>query len=346
MDGLQHDFLFRRKLQNECGNGTVSSVLSRWLMIVCINIIYFVSAATVSRAFEIEPVSAESSFAIIGDAGQWNKSSQSVRDSIKRSGVSQLILPGDNLYSGTYERAWQPWEDVGLLFSLVAIGNHNGGYAEEINYFNMPAENFSKVYDNRARFIILNSDNRNTAKKQLAWLRNEIASANEELLFIVYHHPSLTISPEHSWQEKAEFQRGIRAVFKDFRSKVTAIINGHDHYATLAHFDDLPVVVSGAVKSVRSPTIVNNIQEGVRVRTAWMFDKKPYWVRLDLGESVAPQEPSLYQSQVGKPNYDSEMARAKARATFHFVRAGDDNIGCTAHIETGHFATLEANCEQ
>jgi len=71
-------------------------------------------------------------FAVIGDAGRTNSNSVSVRNSIARSGIQDLILPGDKLYSSPYENVWRPWSS---FKSVVAIGNPNDGYQNEINFF-------------------------------------------------------------------------------------------------------------------------------------------------------------------------------------------------------------------
>ena len=46
----------------------------------------------------------------------------------------------------------------------------------------------------------------------------------------------------------------MRPVLKKWSSKINLIINGHDHIASLFTYDDLPVLVSGAVfESISAP---------------------------------------------------------------------------------------------
>lgn len=257
-------------------------------------------------------------FAIIGDAGKTTSNSKKVRDSIIRQGVSELILPGDNLYSSTYQSVWQPWTSAGMNYSIVAIGNHNGGYKSEMAFFQMPSEFYTKVIDG-ARFIVLNSDNNNTGSQQAAWLEQELSNSTEELVFLVYHHPSYTISKFHTWQEKAQFQKSIRPIIWKYRSKITALIVGHDHLASILHFNDLPVLLSGAVQEVRKDGPVNNTQDGIKIQTAWYFDSTPHWAKLtwDLSSRTAQVE---------------------------YTRATDDTITCTALLATGQRAQLQSNC--
>lgn len=261
---------------------------------------------------------ADSHLAIIADAGKTNASSKSVRESIIRAGVNQLILPGDNLYSGSYQSVWTPWKNASLTFDVVAIGNHNGGYRQEMSFFSMPGEYYSKVIDG-ARFIVLNSDNAATGTAQAQWLSSELRNATERLIFLVYHHPSYTISSFHDWTEKAAFQRAVRPVIWANRSKITALLVGHDHLATLLHFNDLPVIVSGAIHEQRLDGGVDYMTDGVLVKTAWYFDRKPYWAHLS------------YQT-------NSNEARVE------FVRATDDKIGCSFTVRAGSAANLDNNC--
>ena len=65
-------------------------------------------------------------------------------------------------------------------YDVVAIGNHNGGYKQEMQYFQMPAEQYSTVID-QARFIVLNSDNDSSGPAQAQWLDREPAM---KLLFL------------------------------------------------------------------------------------------------------------------------------------------------------------------
>jgi hypothetical protein len=260
----------------------------------------------------------ETGLAVIGDAGRTNTNSQMVRDSILRNGVKNSVLPGDNLYSGTYPKVWSPWSTAGINFDVVAIGNHNGGYAKEVAFFGMPSEYFTKVIDG-AKFIVLNSDNNNTGAVQAKWLETELSAATEKIIFLVYHHPTYTVSKFHVWTEKSKFQTAIRPIIWKYRSKITALMVGHDHLASIIHFNDLPVFLSGAVQEVRSDKPVNNVQDGVTVQTSWYFDNNAYWAKL---------------------TWDSQLATAQ----FDYIRGKDDRVSCTAVVNTGYRAKLDSNC--
>jgi predicted phosphodiesterase len=257
-------------------------------------------------------------FGVIGDAGLWNSNSEGVQKSMIRSSVKNLILPGDNLYHSTYADVWGHWTQKGFSFDVVAIGNHTAGYPQEIAFFRMPAEFFS-VVKGTSRFIVLNSDNKTNVPAQAAFLEAELTRATESSVFIVYHHPTYTLSRTHVWTEKSDFQLAVRAIFKRFRSKITALVVGHDHLALLAHFGDLPVILSGAVQEVRADTPRSGVQDGVQVTTNWFFDGSPYWAQL-------------------------EIPATGRTVQVDFIRASDDQKSCSISIKTGERAIMSPNC--
>ena len=254
-------------------------------------------------------------FGVIGDAGLWNANTQSVQRSMINRQVNLLIMPGDNLYKGTYKEAWAPWINKNFEFSIVAIGNHNDGYQNEISFFRMPAEYYSK-YFGQSEFLVLNSDNSRNVDEQISWLEEKLSTSQSLHTFIVYHHPSLTIG-SHKWTEKRQFQIKIRNLFKKYRNKITAVLVGHDHVAGLIHFDDLPIIVSGSVQSPDKSQAVNNTQEGIIVKTEILFSAAPYWVEQTIDDN-------------------SEFV------IFDFIRANDSKLLCTAKIKKGQKASY--NC--
>ncbi|HUP58673.1 MAG TPA: hypothetical protein VM598_14540 [Bdellovibrionota bacterium] len=283
------------------------------------------AVAAFSGAQALTPIpSGVLEFAIVGDAGDWNAGARRVRDSIAASGVTALVLPGDNLYNPVtgYARTWQPWTDSGLRFEVVAIGNHHGGYEKEAAFFGMPAEWYAKSYENIVRFIVLNSDNEGAADAQSRWLDRELTTATEPFVFLVYHHPTYTVSNRHKWEEKKKFQLPLRtSLLWKHRSKLTGLIVGHDHLATVVHFNDLPVFLSGAVKDVREDRPVDYLDGAVKVKTAWYFDHTEHWAKLGFDP-------------------------ATKTAIVEWVRAKDSKVTCTSRVQTGQPAELAANCRR
>ncbi len=233
--------------------------------------------------FSLVPAAAGFEYAIVGDAGLVNDDHSLVRRSVKKAGVSALILPGDNLYETKqgYASIWNSWKERGFTFDVVAIGNHSAGYREEIRYFGMPDEAYSRV-KGPARFIVLNSDNEKTVAAQLRFLNHELETAREPYVFIVYHHPTFTVSDRHNWYERKEFQLGLRRTLAERANRVTALIVGHDHIASLVSVSGVPMIVSGAVHE-SLPTQPRDYAEGpFKVETVWLFRNEAHWARLDV----------------------------------------------------------------
>lgn len=223
------------------------------------------------------------SYGIIGDSGQETSLAKMSRQSILRSGVRKLILPGDNLYdlSKSYDEIWQRWTDLGFTFDVVAIGNHTLGYKPEMAFFKMPEEYYAKVED-QARFLVLNSDHQSNAQEQADWLEMQLSSAREKFVFVTFHHPPSTISDRHTWQEKKKFFQKIRPVLMRNASKITALIVGHDHIASILSWANIPLIVSGAAAESLRPKYINSNEDGIPVKTLWKFNDTAHWARIDL----------------------------------------------------------------
>lgn len=260
-------------------------------------------------------------FGLLGDAGRWNRNTQILLNSMNSTEVKKLVMPGDNLYEGTYEQHWGPWQKAGFTFDVVALGNHNESYTREIQYFKMSGEFFAKEYEDGAiQFLVLNSDNEKNVDAQMNWLKTKLEDSRAQQVYLVYHHPTFTVA-SHKWTEKKEFQMRIRPILKAYRHKLTALILGHDHITALMHFDSLPVIISGCTQSPRNESAVNNVQDGVSVKTAVHLDGQPFWV---------------LQKVTGKVlNLDT--------AEFDFIRGKDSKSVCKAIIKTGQPASHSCN---
>jgi hypothetical protein len=237
-------------------------------------VLFFFSFSAISKVW---------TFGIIGDAGHWNENSKSVRDSLLQDKVIDLIVPGDNLYdpTQTYNDVWKNWKDFGFKFPIVAIGNHTNGYEEEMRYFKMPEEYYSKVIG-ASRFIVLNSDNVNTVREQTEFLQRELEEANEQFIFLVYHHPPFTL--RHGWREREAFHLATRPLIMNHKKKITSIIVGHDHIASVVKFDEIPVIVSGAVFESFEIPYANHAMEGIQVQTLWSSKGGFFWTRMDVND--------------------------------------------------------------
>lgn len=259
-------------------------------------------------------------FAVVGDGGEWNEKARSVHLSISRTPIRRLVMPGDNLYipQDGYASVWRNWLAAGFSFDVVAIGNHRLSFDEEIRYFGMPGEYYEKVIG-PAAFYVLNSDNEGTAQQQARWLDQALGESRHEFRFVVLHHPPYAIG-NHDPSERARFQAAFKPVLWKHRAKVTALLVGHDHIATFVHYNDLPVVLSGAVRGIKPASPRNEMKEGVRVRTEWLFDGTPHWVRME----IHPEQKAV---------------------DFHYIRAADSAVRCSVRVVPGSRGVTGSNCQ-
>lgn len=259
-------------------------------------------------------------FGVMGDAGIVNRATEQTRASMTRMGVNQLILPGDNLYKPrqSYTEVWDRWKNAGFTFNIVAIGNHNKSYADEMAYFRMTNE-FYTVAHGGVRFVIMNSDHDSWGKVQAEWFDRVLSAATEKAVFVVFHHPFYTASSFHTWMEKPNFHRALRPLFFKHREKITAFLLGHDHLSTLINMGGLPVFIAGAAHEQRPDTAINYVENGVRVQTAWLFKGEPSWGKLEIdGESGASR--------------------------FTFIDSRNDRVLCAVRLQAGRAPQGSLEC--
>jgi hypothetical protein len=253
---------------------TYFSIISFLLVISC--------AASALNLRNPKDIQNWDSFAIVGDAGIRNSTTEMLRKNLAANKMNQLIMPGDNLYlpTSTYALTWNIWKQEGFQFPLVAIGNHHSGYDEEVAYFQMPAEYYYKE-SKGALFIVLNSDNEKTAQEQIIWLDKVLTQSNYPLNFLIYHHPTITVAM-HSWDEKKTFQLGMRKILKKHAAKVTSLIVGHDHVAGIYTLDGLPMVISGASWESRKVKLPVLKDKEINALGLWATVNGGFWwTRLD-----------------------------------------------------------------
>ncbi len=241
-----------------------------------------------------------------------------------RMNTKNLIMPGDNLYkkSDGYEKVWAPWISEDFLFSYTAIGNHHLDYKYELAFFKMPGEYFASVdQENDIRFIVLNSDNEHNVEEQMTFLKTQLRTGKNKFNFIMYHHPSFTVSDRHEWQEKEEFQKAIRDIIKDNRSVISGLIWGHDHLAATFDFEGIPVFLSGSSQGPRLG-VVQPEKMGFEFERTWLATPgKPYWLRL---EAVSGDSNSFI---------------------FKYIRAQDDHVMCTMKLVAPNSISYQPDCQ-
>lgn len=225
--------------------------------------------------------------AVIGDAGIRKASTQVLRETLYKNNLKRLIVLGDNLYNplDSYENVWNIWKQQGFEFSVLTIGNHNSGYDKEVSFFNLPAEYYTKEIGG-ALFIVLNSDNKKKAKEQITWLDQVLTQSQYKMNFLVYHHPTVTLTDNHNWEERLDFQTGMRRIIKKHSPKITAIMNGHDHAAGFFMMDNTPLILNGASfeeKTLNNPA-VKDYQFNVVL--GWGSQGGLWWSKLDFNPTA------------------------------------------------------------
>jgi hypothetical protein len=247
-------------------------------------------------------------YAIVGDGGEWNQQTRLVRDSIRATGILDLVMPGDNLYDGdSYDTPWAPWRSYGFRFPVVAIGNHHGGYAQEVAYFNLPGEYYSVQPETGVLFIVLNSNHQKITDEQTEFLERELGNTRATLVFVVFHHPPVTVSPAHDWEERRKFHVATTPVMLKYRDRITALLLGHEHLAAWYDIGGIQTIVSGATHEFRAAPAIDEEQRGLHVRSRYTGQAAPHWVKLNTQVS-------------------------RATATFEFIRADRRSVACRTRL--------------
>ena len=143
---------------------------------------------------------------------------------------------------------------------------------------------------------------------------------SEKLVFLVYHHPTYSVTNKHSWTEKKEFQLHMREFLKKNSSRITALFLGHDHMSQFLMFGSVPVVIAGAGREVRNEAPVYFSENSVKIETKYLAPGQPHWGLL-------------------------EISAGAAEAIITFVRVKDQKRSCTARFRNSEMI-LEGECRQ
>ncbi|MBF0361866.1 MAG: metallophosphoesterase [Oligoflexia bacterium] len=250
-------------------------------------LIFFASLATADNAF-----SKVYTFGIIGDVGQYATDLTFLQSSLHESDIKNLIMVGDNApniatSSATYPAIWNSWIDE-FNFMAVAVGNHNQGYKREMDYFKMPGDFYSIVPENDLLIIVLNSDEENKTRieEQMKFIQDQLESANQKMILIAFHHPPADVGPKHTWKEKKSFFLKLVPILKKFKTKIDAILVGHEHVATFVDFDGIPLFVSPSVVGPREGKYYDKYYRELETKATnkWVYTGKINrdWLKLEV----------------------------------------------------------------
>lgn len=222
---------------------------------------------------------------LVGDAGVTNPIINKMRLSLKAHGVNQIILLGDNLYNNkqTYEEVWDPWKDENFDFFAVAIGNHNKTIESEMAYFGLAEDHYS-FFKSGARFIVLDSENSSNISQQIQFADTVLTQSRSTQIYIILHHPYVSASRTHYWQERSAFQKKFRSLVAKHHQKITAVLSGHDHLASFLDVDGVPLVISGASHESRLPEQSVPKDSVFNVTKKWEYKGGKYWTQLAIAD--------------------------------------------------------------
>lgn len=266
-------------------------------------IISFYASFVFAQAFQM---------AVVGDIGKPGDKMDALKESLLQAGQKVLIMPGDNLYKGTYESVWNSWKRDGFQFPIVAIGNHHDGYEQEVEYFGMPGEFYTKSSQG-VRFFVLNSDNEETVSEQFRWLESQFQRAQEKHIFLVYHHPTFTVSEDHNWKEKSQFQKKMRQFLKVNGSRVTALLLGHDHISTFVQFGPVVAMIAGSGRTTRSAEPVSYIEDGFQIKTLFLAPETQHWGLLHFESASDKMRAGFYNISKRKMTCVIELGKGSLR---------------------------------
>jgi 3',5'-cyclic AMP phosphodiesterase CpdA len=118
--------------------------------------------------------------------------------------------------------------------------------------------------------------------QQAAWLDDQLSKAQEKFIFVVFHHPPYTISNRHRWEERRDFHLRIRPLLVKYAEKITSLVVGHDHLASMIMLNNTPMIVSGATWETQTPSYLDYKEGPVHIKTVWNYRGHVHWVRLDI----------------------------------------------------------------
>ena len=263
------------------------------------------------------------SFAVFSDVGQFgtNYKLDELKDSLYHFEENRIVMSGDLVYERG-ESHWEVWGDwmEDFNFYAVAIGNHNQGYDKLSEVFGLPGEYYA-INGEFYKFIVLNSDNEENAVVQANFLEEELENSEKLFNIVVYHHPFATISDYHEWEERWDFHQATVPIILKHRNKISAMIFGHDHVASVLEIGTIPVFISAAGVDNRRARYYDYYDEerDIQVKTHWNYRDGRYWLRMNL---------------------DSESREMN----FDYIKIKDNSIDCSVKVDSNNSVKIQDNC--
>jgi len=208
-------------------------------------------------------------FVVFGDTRSRHDIHRRIVEALMAHKPAFVINTGDLVSDGRRMSDWEPFFDINRELMrntpyYPVLGNHENDSPHYFNFFALPGDERNYTFDwGAAHFIcldlegpeiyrphafpygeVLRGQTREQYLKQvMQFLREDLDEhADAPFIFVVFHYPPY--SAKASRQEGAEEVRDLLgSVLATHR--VTAVLNGHDHYYMRAEADGVTYVVTG-----------------------------------------------------------------------------------------------------
>lgn len=172
------------------------------------------------------------SFAFCGDPHMRAESDGCFGDldrAIRENKINFVVFGGDLTYLGRESEYRNFVDHVNALTapSYAALGNHdlyNGGWSYYWRYLGPSSYSF---YGGNAKFIVIDTAGSEIGEKQMEWIRNQLKSNRQPLLFVVSHTPVYGGSHDNYDFPKSEERTELVNLFEKY--EVDYVLEGHYH---------------------------------------------------------------------------------------------------------------------
>ena len=148
---------------------------------------------------------------------------------IRANRINFVIFGGDLTYLGKESEYRNFVDHVNALTapSYPALGNHdiyNGGWSYYWRYLGPSSYSF---YGGNAKFVVIDSASNEIGDKQMEWIKKELRTNKQPLLFVVSHVPIYGGSHDNYDFPKSEERTELIDLFEKY--EVDYVLEGHYH---------------------------------------------------------------------------------------------------------------------
>jgi len=210
------------------------------------------------------------SFVVLGDTRSRHEVHRRIVQGVMGQNPAFVLNTGDLVSSGRRMEDWEAFFDItsDLIRSIPyypVLGNHEGDSTYYFDFFSLPGDERNYSFDwGAAHFICLDPEgpeigspqafpygemlriggtHEEYLQKMMAFLRADLEEhAQTPLIFVAFHYPPYTAK-----SSRVEGAEQVRELFGPIFAvhRVTAVLNGHDHYYMRAQADGVTYVITG-----------------------------------------------------------------------------------------------------